>query len=260
MNNLRDRRGNNSKFNGLLLVLQSIKDSADAFPPLKSTAAALLVAIGICKDFRKNREDWFAFAQDLTQFMVDVTECVQKSPHPAVVNRLEEFTNELNDIFGEIVQLLRRSKAERFMQVKADREMLENYQARIREKRDQLHISETVQEALNLAGMDHSSLSLLIELCKGNSEDIRALLKSHASIPEVTVKHDMISFFSNRSITSPHMTYSDFRYLLSAAAWTTNHVLPVITAPVVGEGCILVPVPSRVVILLFLPGCLHAAR
>ncbi|KZT40335.1 hypothetical protein SISSUDRAFT_1118389 [Sistotremastrum suecicum HHB10207 ss-3] len=163
MNNLRDRRGNNSKFNGLMLVLQSIKDSADAFPPLKSTAAALLVAIGICKDFKKNREDWFAFAQDLTQFMVDVNECIQKSPHPVVLNRLKEFTQELNEIFGEIVQMLSRSKAERFMQVKSDRERLENYQIRIREKRDQLHtilllqISETVQEALNLAAVDHSS-------------------------------------------------------------------------------------------------------
>ncbi|KZS91893.1 hypothetical protein SISNIDRAFT_467470 [Sistotremastrum niveocremeum HHB9708] len=147
-------------FNGLLLILQTIKDSTDVFPPLKSSAAGLLVAIDICKTFKRNQEDWFAFAQDLTQFIVHINDGIKQSPHPTVITRLEEFTKELDLIFGEIVKLLRRNKAERFMQVKSDREILEGYQTRLRDKRDEfntillLQVSETMKELLEFSNID----------------------------------------------------------------------------------------------------------
>ncbi|KZT40332.1 hypothetical protein SISSUDRAFT_1032022 [Sistotremastrum suecicum HHB10207 ss-3] len=147
-------------FNGLLLILQTIKDSTDVFPPLKSSAAGLLVAIDICKTFKRNQEDWFAFAQDLTQFIVHINDGIKQSPHPTVITRLEEFTKELDLIFGEIVKLLRRNKAERFMQVKSDREILEGYQTRLRDKRDEfntillLQVSETMKELLEFSNTE----------------------------------------------------------------------------------------------------------
>ncbi|KZS86838.1 hypothetical protein SISNIDRAFT_471436 [Sistotremastrum niveocremeum HHB9708] len=144
----------------------------------------------ISQGFKRNREDWFAFAQDLTQFMVHVNECIQQSPHLAVVNRLEEFTTEVDAIFAEIVKVLRRNKAERFMQVKADREMLETYKIRLKDQRDQLHtilltqIMQMVKDTPNIIGsMEQSFLWLLTERHNSDLEDmrkdIRGLIKSH---------------------------------------------------------------------------------
>ncbi|KZT40336.1 hypothetical protein SISSUDRAFT_1032025 [Sistotremastrum suecicum HHB10207 ss-3] len=155
----KDTTSNGGKtFNGLLLALQAIKDSADVFPPLKSSAAVINPPHS--QGFKRNQEDWFAFAQDLTHFIVHINDGIKQSSHPTVITRLEEFTKELDVIFGDIVKLLRRNKAERFMQVKADREMLENYQNRIRDKREEfntillLQVSDTMKELLKSSNQE----------------------------------------------------------------------------------------------------------
>ncbi|KZS86837.1 hypothetical protein SISNIDRAFT_471435 [Sistotremastrum niveocremeum HHB9708] len=164
-------------FDGLILLLDFAKEAADVFPPLKSSAAAILM-IG----FKQNREEWLELAQDLTQFIVDINGSFQKPSDPVVARRLET---------------LARSNAQRMMQIKADIEAISQYKSRLREKRDQLntilllHTSETMSEAVTTASIARSANS--------NDEGIRDFLKAHVT-SEVAQRKGIIV---NISGTSP---------------------------------------------------------
>ncbi|KZS86851.1 hypothetical protein SISNIDRAFT_491588 [Sistotremastrum niveocremeum HHB9708] len=87
----RKKSGDAHSFDGILLILGSIKESADVFPPLKSTASTLITAINMCRDFRENRTEWIEFAQELTRFIVDLNEILTTSLSTTVKRRVESY-------------------------------------------------------------------------------------------------------------------------------------------------------------------------
>lgn len=53
----------------------------------------------------------------------------------------DPVSSDLDETFGEIVKILRRNKAERFIHVKEDKDILEGFRSRLRDKRQRLHVS-----------------------------------------------------------------------------------------------------------------------
>ncbi|KZT39844.1 hypothetical protein SISSUDRAFT_1127698 [Sistotremastrum suecicum HHB10207 ss-3] len=134
----RPSRKRDDLYNAFVLTLESLKEASDAFAPLKTTAAGLLVLIKLRKDFVRNREDWLDFSLELTEFISLLKQNAPESLDAAVAEPIAKFIKTLGEILSQVQPLLERSPASRGANINIDKEQLTGYRSRIQREQNNL--------------------------------------------------------------------------------------------------------------------------
>ncbi|KZS97105.1 TPR-like protein [Sistotremastrum niveocremeum HHB9708] len=128
-------------FNGVVFILESINEVSDAFPPLKSAAAALLKVLNTQKDFTQNQNGWIEYGKEITSLLHMIEEHISLLPESSVPNQTTEFVKVLSDTLTEVTGLLERGFAQRAANVKADKDQLAEFQALVDREQQKLNTS-----------------------------------------------------------------------------------------------------------------------
>jgi hypothetical protein len=89
------------------VALRAIRDSADAFPPLKSTAAAMLIVWGAIEKVKSNKKDCRRLAQRATDIVNDIWR--QTKDHGVNLPvEAQQSVEEIEKIIRDIVDLMKK--------------------------------------------------------------------------------------------------------------------------------------------------------
>jgi len=136
-----------------VFVLQGIKETSDAFPPLKSTASAILLLIDTVKNVKRNRKDWLELARVVAERVASIGRNAGDYPPPSLSAALENINKLLGEITAEIVILQGRSNLKKVFSMHSDKEKMATFYGLMKTEIDTL----TVSFRLSKKKTDHSS-------------------------------------------------------------------------------------------------------
>ncbi|KAF6756397.1 hypothetical protein DFP72DRAFT_846710 [Ephemerocybe angulata] len=129
----------NKLFEGVKTALETVVTVADAFPPLKSTAAGLLVLLKAIDDYGENRKEFTRLSERL------------KVLSEIMVSFPAEFPDEVGDRFSGLASIVEESQKILEERLDPKRSKIERFILSPRDKEEVLKITQEISFAIEIA-------------------------------------------------------------------------------------------------------------
>ncbi|KZS88045.1 hypothetical protein SISNIDRAFT_470514 [Sistotremastrum niveocremeum HHB9708] len=135
-------RKRDAAFNGCVATLETINETTDVFPPLKSAASLVLELIAVIRSFHENKSAWIEFAHEITRLVKIIEEGISDDPSAALKAKLEHHSRTTTSTFAQILEEVKglghRGIGARILNWKADKDKITEDRRRLGIQQDEL--------------------------------------------------------------------------------------------------------------------------